>query len=653
MRTFSKKIILIAFLIFYIFIISPKNLFAQEDDQTIKGIQKVYIKVIGENGQPMPNVNVTYKSKIQSGTEKTGIAEGRIWAETLVEMYNTKGKDIVVKGYEITKTEVSRADHLFLVTVRTSSDVMRPVIVNGTLGDDKGEKLKNIGVSFITADKSNKRDVVTDADGNFELQFGNEKEWKDFFKGEVDILIGDNTLEVYDAKFSNKQMRLLVKKKDIATNKTETKKEEKKITFKIEPETKNNETAAEMKKIDNTDKNDNTEGEKFEKNPEWVKWVEMHLKSPKDVANLPEKEKQAYIITQIKLLKNDDTEINEQIKTVEEILKNDTTLSEKEKLNLTEELNKLKRRLYLNKLALGDLETQLADFQKTFWEKYRTLLLIFAVVALVLSFIIYLMALLARTRKRQRDDLSLKNKEIEEKNIKITEEQQASEKLLLNILPATTAQELKKNGKVEPRLYPSVTTLFTDFKGFSGMAKNLTPQEVISQLAFYFEGFEKICETYKLEKIKTIGDAFMAVAGLPLEYKQHALCAVGAGLAMQRFINDNPPPLATVWGVRVGLHTGEAIAGVIGQSKFAYDVWGNAVNVASRMESSGEAGEVQISSTTYNQIKHVFVCTPRGKIEAKNIGMIDTYFVERLLPEYAQDKEGFLPNDKFWKAVEN
>ncbi len=650
MRNILLSLIFLNLLIF----LNNNKLFAQDefDYSSLKNMQKTKIKVITENGQIIPGANVKYKDKATGKTDDDGVVMMRVSRESVKDLYQNNGSGITVKGYDIQKIDIKKNDFFFLVKVRAASNAMSPVIVRGTTKDKEGNFLKNVTIVFETLDKTIRKQVVTDEQGNFLLQFGNEKEWKDFFAKQLDIIYPDESMEIADAQMNKSNIVIVFKKKDKTTAKTEGKKEEKKTLLKIENAENNSESASQMK--DTTERQENTTSseEKTElRNPEWVKWVELHIRNPKALEEMPEKERKIYIVSQIKLVKNDNKEINDQIKSLEEILKNDTTLSEKEKLNLNDEINKLKRKLYLNGLALGQLENQLSEFEKSFLEKYRNLLLGAIFVVLVLSMIIYLMALLARSRKKQHDTLLLKNKEIEEKNVKITEEQQASEKLLLNILPVTVAQELKKNGKVEPRLYNDVTTLFTDFKGFSGMAKNLTPQQVISQLAFYFEGFEEICKNYRLEKIKTIGDAFMAVAGLPLEYKQHAICAAGAGLAMQRFINDNPPPLATVWGVRIGLHTGEAVAGVIGQSKFAYDIWGNAVNVASRMESAGEAGKVQISSTTYEKVKNIFACEKRGKIEAKNIGDIEAYFITRILPEYSQDKDGFVPNEKFWEAT--
>jgi class 3 adenylate cyclase len=203
--------------------------------------------------------------------------------------------------------------------------------------------------------------------------------------------------------------------------------------------------------------------------------------------------------------------------------------------------------------------------------------------------------------------------------------------LLLNILPSEVAQELQKNGNATPRYYEKASVLFTDFKGFTKLAEKLTPWEVVSELNDYFIAFDDIIEKYELEKIKTIGDSYMCAGGIPTENDSHYINIIKAGLEMQQFIvsrnekrkEANMPE----WYIRIGINTGPLVAGVVGKKKYAYDIWGSTVNVASRMESNGEPGRVNISSATYEMIKDKYACTHRGKIFAKNIGEIDMYFV--------------------------
>ncbi len=206
------------------------------------------------------------------------------------------------------------------------------------------------------------------------------------------------------------------------------------------------------------------------------------------------------------------------------------------------------------------------------------------------------------------------------------------EKLLLNILPAKVAKELQESGKATPRHYESASVLFTDFKGFSKIAEDLTPNELVNELNTFFVAFDKIAEKFNLEKIKTIGDAYMCAGGIPVVNDTHAFDTVMAGLEMQKFMQSNNEKRAVQgkipWELRVGINTGSIVAGVVGEKKYAYDIWGSTVNISSRMESNGEAGKLNISASTYELIKEKYICTHRGKIYAKNIGDIDMYFVD-------------------------
>jgi class 3 adenylate cyclase len=213
----------------------------------------------------------------------------------------------------------------------------------------------------------------------------------------------------------------------------------------------------------------------------------------------------------------------------------------------------------------------------------------------------------------------------------IKEERDRSKELLLNILPAETAHELETNGHAQTRFYDSVTVLFADFKGFSSISRTLKPQELVAELNDYFIAFDEIVEKFNLEKIKTIGDAYMCAGGIPTSNETHPFNAVEAGLAMQDFmIKRNTERKANgldPWDLRIGVHIGPIVAGVVGKKKYAYDIWGDTVNIASRMESSSEGGRVNISSSLYDIVKDQYQCHYRGKIFAKNIGEIDMYFV--------------------------
>jgi|JI8StandDraft_1071087.scaffolds.fasta_scaffold09216_3 adenylate cyclase len=224
------------------------------------------------------------------------------------------------------------------------------------------------------------------------------------------------------------------------------------------------------------------------------------------------------------------------------------------------------------------------------------------------------------------------------------DERNKSEHLLLNILPATVAEELKREGRVEPMHYNSASVLFTDMVGFTKIAEGLTPQQLVAELDACFHEFDRIIREAKIEKIKTIGDAYMAVGGLPAANSSHALDCVLAALSMQAYMLREAAK--TGWQIRLGIHSGPLVAGVVGSEKFAYDIWGDTVNTASRMESSGVAGRINISAETYAQVEKYFQCEYRGKLVAKNKGEIAMYFVQRLKPEFAADADGIVPNER-------
>jgi class 3 adenylate cyclase len=206
------------------------------------------------------------------------------------------------------------------------------------------------------------------------------------------------------------------------------------------------------------------------------------------------------------------------------------------------------------------------------------------------------------------------------------------ENLLLNILPREVASELQAKGQATPRYYEKVSVLFTDFVGFTKIADSLSPHDVVAELNDCFMAFDEIINIYKLEKIKTVGDAYMCAGGIPVENEGHTNNIIRASLDINEYMRtknakrraEGLPP----WELRIGIHTGPVVAGVVGKNKYAYDIWGSTVNIASRMESNGEPGKVNISSATYELIREKFDCIYRGKISAKNIGDIDMYFVE-------------------------
>jgi adenylate cyclase len=214
------------------------------------------------------------------------------------------------------------------------------------------------------------------------------------------------------------------------------------------------------------------------------------------------------------------------------------------------------------------------------------------------------------------------------------------EGLLLNILPAEVARELQHTGKATPTHYDDVSVLFSDFKGFTTIADKMSPSELVSQLNTCFMAFDNIVEKYGLEKIKTIGDAYMCAGGIPMPNKVHSLNIVKAAREIQEWIKSNNEQRALKglepWDIRIGIHSGPLVAGVVGKKKYAYDIWGSTVNIASRMESNGEPGRVNLSAAAYEKIKDKYHCTYRGKIHAKNVGEIDMYFLGDEINETAE-----------------
>jgi len=217
----------------------------------------------------------------------------------------------------------------------------------------------------------------------------------------------------------------------------------------------------------------------------------------------------------------------------------------------------------------------------------------------------------------------------------IAAEKAKSEELLLNILPSKTAEELKKYGHSDARSFDMISVLFTDFKGFTELAEKFTAEKLVAELDHCFRAFDQLMGKYNIEKIKTIGDSYMCAGGIPVLNTTNPVDIVKCGIEIQHFmetykeerIKEDEP----YFELRIGIHTGPIVAGIVGLKKFAYDIWGDTVNIASRMESSGEVGKVNISGATYELIKDKFECTYRGKILAKNKGEIDMYFVEGIL----------------------
>lgn len=241
---------------------------------------------------------------------------------------------------------------------------------------------------------------------------------------------------------------------------------------------------------------------------------------------------------------------------------------------------------------------------------------------------------------------------IEHQNELLEKEKEKVEQLLLNILPEGTAEELKNKGRSKARYYRNVSVLFTDFVGFSKIAEDMKPQDLVLELDSYFSKFDEIIEKYDLEKIKTIGDSYMCAGGVPIRNKSNAIEVTLAALEIKEFMREKAEKDPESWKIRIGINTGEVIAGVIGLKRFAYDIWGASVNQAQRMEMHGQPGIVNVSGNTYEYIAPYFECTYRGKIQTKHKGMLDMYSVKGIKPELSEDSTGLFPNKKFWKIVD-
>lgn len=238
-------------------------------------------------------------------------------------------------------------------------------------------------------------------------------------------------------------------------------------------------------------------------------------------------------------------------------------------------------------------------------------------------------------KERDNEIYKLRNIELKEsydeilvKNRQIEEEKNKSRGLLLNILPEKTANELMDHGKATTRHYDSATVIFADFVGFTKTAEALNAEALVKQIDHYFKAFDQIMNRYQIEKIKTIGDAYMAAGGLPVENKTHAQDVVRAAIDIQAFVEKQKSLDRNAFDIRIGIHTGPVVAGVVGNHKFQYDIWGDTVNIAARMEQNSETGQINLSGSTFELIKPHFRCIHRGKIEAKNKGKIDMYYLE-------------------------
>lgn len=236
-------------------------------------------------------------------------------------------------------------------------------------------------------------------------------------------------------------------------------------------------------------------------------------------------------------------------------------------------------------------------------------------------------------RVRASEKLLEANQQLAQRHQQVEQQKKVSESLLLNILPGEVADELRAKGMVSPKYFEDVTILFTDFVGFTLSTEKLAAEELVEMLHDYFTAFDQIVARYRLEKMKTIGDSYMCLSGLPARNPAHPVDTVMAAFEMLQAVKERERAnQAAQWKVRIGIHTGPVIAGVVGINKFAFDIWGDTVNYSSRMESSSQANRINLSERTYSRVKDFFDCEYRGKVLTKEKRELDMYFANGIAP---------------------
>lgn len=255
--------------------------------------------------------------------------------------------------------------------------------------------------------------------------------------------------------------------------------------------------------------------------------------------------------------------------------------------------------------------------------------------------------------ERRTTTIIAQKEKIEEQKALLEYEHEKSDELLKDIFPNKIVKVLKNKGKIEPEYYEKASVLFADFVSFSKITPFLTANQLVDTLNVYFKKFDSVITENKMILIKTIGDSYFAVGGVPKKNRKNPIYTVLSGLQMQHEVRKINSTTNLNWQIRVGITTGEIAAGVLDTKRPMFDVWGSSVNVASRLQEAGLPGKVNISESTYRHIYPFFDCEERGEIGTKNVGNIPMYFVKRIKPELSADEEGLIPNSLFWKYVRN
>ncbi len=269
---------------------------------------------------------------------------------------------------------------------------------------------------------------------------------------------------------------------------------------------------------------------------------------------------------------------------------------------------------------------------------------IYMIIFTLLIAALYIFMWLSYRRK-----LNLLEQLLNKKTEELISEKQKREALLSNVLPKSAANDIVVKGKADKVKYNFVTVLFSDIQGFTKIAEEMNPELLIDELDKFFFYFDSVVEKYGIEKIKTIGDAYMCAGGIPEKNRTNPVEVILAALEMKAYMKrlkqGSELEGMKFWDIRIGIHTGTVVAGVIGQKKLSFDIWGDTVNTASRMESAGEAGKINISGTTYEFVREFFDCEYRGRMPVKYKGEIEMYFVKGIIPELCDENDG--PNRKF------
>lgn len=270
-------------------------------------------------------------------------------------------------------------------------------------------------------------------------------------------------------------------------------------------------------------------------------------------------------------------------------------------------------------------------------------LFIIAIIAFLLAAIVFLLYW-----NELRKHSNIIARELLEKNKELEQQKEQVEDLLERLLPKQTANELQKRGKVRSKRFNMVTVLFSDIHGFTEIVEQMNPEQLVDELDKFFIYFDAVVEKYNIEKIKTVGDAYMCAGGIPNKNRTNPVEVILAALEIQNYMKNRVPNGNNpVWGLRIGIHSGPVIAGVVGHKRISYDIWGDTVNTASRMESSGVVGEINISGITHMLVQDFFVCEYRGRMPIKYKGNTDMYFVKGFRPNLAAEFNNLKPNDNF------